>query len=882
MFEAVRRGDLIPEKFQQRIIDGVSASLLANDLPCLLRAPTASGKTLMLGRITERVSEPLNIMWFWFVPYGFLVSQTINSLFDNCAGLLPLALASERRSDHHAGDVLVGSLQTVAIGDREGRKIFRIDDTGLPSLQRIVARARSRGVKIGIVIDEAHIGVASETEFGRFCKALMPDRVLLASATPRDTKLNAFTKASGYDQYVTFSVSRDDVVDAGLNKRYIEAHVFKIDTTWDGITDVKRTALRQAWLQNKMLKERLTFLGVQAEPLMLVQIENGASGAEIATFLSSECEVDPATIGEHTTDSPDPKMMASIANDATKKVLIFKESAGTGFDAPRAFVLVSMKNVIDADFAMQFLGRIMRVERGVRAKLLASPATFDPALDTGYLYLANIEAQLGFEKAVAALELITTEADGTVEHLRQMVGKDGSIVITNRPERQLGLRLRISESALGAPAASETSQDKEGEFAGTLIDFITAPTSTPQTPRQSRLRLFDETYDDENALEKSARDMGLGLYRLRKNAPHLPESLETEMRPEIGDLLTVARSIAGHLNYDRQHVQKAVTIALRGTTAIERITELTQHDFREQEIRAIFDPDLLARQSAAILRSLPQMEEADRRELLSTLSARIEPEVETVLQIFEDKDRPKGPDLVRLVRNVTNLIVKSNAAELSEAYHRAMSDAVRVSSASSLPDALLFPQALPLLKSRRNVYGVFPPLVADGRVMNTQIYADERRLLESATYLPVRLRDNQNVSLAYCDSTWWSNREEDRFARSVDRADFVYWWHRNPPRKPYSVAVVRADTSGSFYPDFVICLATFAGDSPRVRLVETKESLKDAVRKMKRVPKYYGKVVFITKDGERYRIVTDNGQLGATVDDDLDSLRDELRQTAID
>ena len=57
--------------------------------------------------------------------------------------------------------------------------------------------------------------------------------------------------------------------------------------------------------------------------------------------LMSLCNVNPASIGEHSSDDPDPVLMASIANDQTKDVLIFKQSAGTGFDAPRAFVLAS-------------------------------------------------------------------------------------------------------------------------------------------------------------------------------------------------------------------------------------------------------------------------------------------------------------------------------------------------------------------------------------------------------------------------------------------------------------------------------------------------------------------------------------------------------------
>ncbi len=883
MFEAIRRGGLVPEIFQRDIINGAVASLMESDIPCLLRAPTASGKTLMLGRIAERISEPLQMMWLWFVPYGFLASQTIGSIFDNCPGLLPLSLASERRSDHHPGDVLVGSIGLVSVKDRDMRKMLRVNDVGLPSLQRIVARARSRGMKIGIVVDEAHIAVDSETEFGRFCKALMPDRMLLATATPRDVRLNAFVTASGHNEFKDFPVSRDAVVDAALNKRYVEAHVFKVDTAWTGITDVKRTALRQAWLQNIRIKERLAFLGIPTIPLMLVQIENGATPEETVSFLTKECGVPLSAIGRHTTDDPDPKLMASIANDTTYEVLIFKESAGTGFDAPRAFVLVSMKNVIDAKYATQFLGRIMRVERSVRARLCADPAGFDPSLDTGYLYLANVEAQLGFEKAVAALQLMTTEADGVLSRLTQFVGKDGSIIVTNRPERQLGLPMRFPTPLNASPEDEESLRDdpRSGQFAGSLVDLGADVTAQP-VGRTKRPKLFDGTYKDEKSIDVAARAMHLKLYPLRRETPHLPVALYTEVRPEIGDLLGVAQSIAGRLNYDLGQIQQAVTVALRGTSAIELITELTQNESFEREIRGVFDAQLAAREAGAVLRALPQLEEADRRGLLSTLSARVERDVERVLEIFEEATRPRGADLLRLVRNVTNLIIKSQSVEIGELYHHAMSRAVKSVQAEKLPDAVIFPVSVPLLKASRNIYGVFPPTIADGRILSTDIYADERRLLESATYLRVALDSDESYNVTYCDSTWWANKEEDRFARSIDRAKFVYWWHRNPPRKPYSIAVVRGDTNGNFFPDFVVCLASFTGDKPRTRLIETKESLKDAVRKASRQPKIYGKVIFITKDGDRFRMVTTAGQLGAIVDDDLESLRDELRQTSLD
>jgi len=64
------------------------------------------------------------------------------------------------------------------------------------------------------------------------------------------------------------------------------------------------------------------------------------------------------------------------------------------------------------------------------------------------------------------------------------------------------------------------------------------------------------------------------------------------------------------------------------------------------------------------------------------------------------------------------------------------------------------------------------------------------------------------------------------------------------------------------------------------RLIETKENVKDAARKARRVPKAYGKVLFLTKDLDRLRVVNDNGSLGMALDwSDLTPVREWLRES---
>ena len=425
---------VVEEEFQTRIIEGMSKHLLSSPLPALLRAPTGSGKTLMMGRVLEKLCQQDKILWLWFVPFVNLVQQTEEAISANCHSLKPYLMATERQYDHKNGDVLIANAGQVASKSQQ-RKIFNPPDEWTPAIHALIARARANGLKIGVVIDEAHIGVSSETEFGKFCKQIAPDKLILATATPKDQKLNQFLGYGEFTAFESFIVSRDEAVEARLNKRYVVAYVYRVGELWKNLADIRKSVLKQAWQRHLHIKKLLIEQNIATVPLLLVQVENGKDTTTDAfKYLVEHCNVHPGVIGEHSADNPDPVLMASIANNPHKEILIFKESAGTGFDAPRAFTLASMKTVIDSDFATQFVGRIMRVARQVRSAMLTQELHAD--LQTAFLYLANADTQEGFQRALD-LQKIQTDLKSSPERLDAHATRSGNIIITNRPINQL-------------------------------------------------------------------------------------------------------------------------------------------------------------------------------------------------------------------------------------------------------------------------------------------------------------------------------------------------------------------------------------------------------------------------------------------------------------
>ena len=265
-----------PEVFQTGLISGMTSALLRTPSPpCVLRAPTGSGKTFVISQVLERVNAERDVVWFWFVPFVTLVQQTEDSLCANATSLAPTGLNAGRNQEAHGGMVLISTAQGVARAQSRTKGYDADGDDDTRTLAAFVMRTKAQNLQIGLVVDEAHIGLDRGTEFGKFAHWLKADYLIMATATPKDERLNEFLTHAGYSAQEAFTVSRDEVVKARLNKKYIEAVVYTLGGTMAHITDLRRTVLRQSWQRNLKIKQDLATAGINLTPLLLVQVGNG-------------------------------------------------------------------------------------------------------------------------------------------------------------------------------------------------------------------------------------------------------------------------------------------------------------------------------------------------------------------------------------------------------------------------------------------------------------------------------------------------------------------------------------------------------------------------------------------------------------------------------
>ncbi|SDM25912.1 Superfamily II DNA or RNA helicase [Oryzisolibacter propanilivorax] len=898
---------LQPENFQARLIDSMSAALRVRERtqrpPCLLRAPTGSGKTFMLGQVLQRVGEDQDVLWLWFVPFVTLVAQTLDALLHSAAGLHPVPLAQGRNQEVGAGTVLISTVQAVARAQWRRQGWDADGDDDVRTLAALLARARAQGLAIGLVVDEAHIALDRTTEFGQFAHWLQADYLLMATATPKDQRLTDFVVHAGYGAQQHFSVGRDDVVRAKLNKQYIEAVVYSLGGSMASVTDVRRTVLRQAWARSQAIARELAQRQIACTPLLLVQVANGAGTVEeAARELMQHCAVPPEAIGQHSADAPDPVLMAAIANDTRKQVLIFKQSAGTGFDAPRAFVLASTKSVNDADFALQFMGRVMRVDRTVRAAF-AGQEGITPELNTAYVYLANAEAQAGYEAAVQATSSVKTQLEGQTEKLMQRRTVNGAVVYTNQPSdqppltysfglpttdkdgRALATGHAVQDNGPQAPLFAHTAPAQSGELPPDLWGGLPLDVLLPVAGTASRRNQAPRTLDE---VRQTLAQHRLRLFERKRGSavPTLGDSLKAEEKPGFVALSAISRQVAQELPLPESLQRHALQAALNRMTQKELHRELTTGTAYAQDIAVVTDRRALAREALAALQQLPHAEEEDYRLIVQVLTERLRPALATALAELGEgspaaaqaASQLTDAERLWLLRDAAHWVLRVSAQELREAIFAAIATQARLVDAQPLPDAMLCPEEVLLEPSAKNIYGVLPPCTEDWPDVEGLLFMDARQWWKDQT---LTLEDGPSLRLARYDGAVQINSLERDFARALDSAEFVLWWHRNPDKKPWAVRVVRAEHSHYFYPDFVVCVVHAPGAAPMQRLLETKQDTKDAARKAQRWPAVYGRVLFLTPDGQRLRWVQDDGSLGDTVKlPDMQGVYEQLASTA--
>jgi type III restriction enzyme len=658
----------------------------------LLEAPTGAGKTLMAGMIAEAFSQPdradnAHILWFWFTPFKGLVEQARGALKQDFAGLRMRDLQIDRIARNaRSGDVFVTTWAAVAANNADTRQVRRGGDAAV-ALDDFIAQLRQDGFRIGAVVDEAHhTFFKSGTEAGRFYgEVLCPDFTLMVTATPNDRDVDRFKVASGVIEVHRNTVSRRSAVEAGLIKAGVKAVAFLANPAQASIINFAEIALREAWSTHQRIKQALHEAGIDLTPLMLVQVGNLDQAVKEAKALLLGLGVPEECIASYTAKEPTNDLLA-VALDERFEVLIFKVAVALGFDAPRAFVLASLRSSKETDFGIQVVGRILRVHRRLQ------PATLDrtlpPGLNYGYVFLADAENQTGLASAGERINAVRDElARICPATMLFRVGDETQIQVT---ENGQGSLLWVAPESAGGrsgqqrPETAVEDGGRDGEAAGTA------------DPRPFVLDLFGDPPTETLGVESVIRDR----LEVRRQAAPTPGLVRHSLRTDAERRLKTERMslstaellgcIAARIGFD----ETVINAGLRDHVSLTRKTlEIFAGDTVQDETRSGLDAKVLAHQTQTLLCHYGYL---DSRDLHHALLGRLQ----TEFRHRGFKDDPEN------LKQALDLILATYPKLLRQAERECASRFKEVVETGDWPEMLDAPAGTE--PSPRNVYGVMP------------------------------------------------------------------------------------------------------------------------------------------------------------------------------
>lgn len=364
------------KEFQNKAVNQMvmsGSSML--DLPtrkniCVLQAPTGSGKTIMTAAFIERLiaRREDNLCFIWVtIGEGKLQVQSRNALRRFFNGNPVVNLIDE---EFNGGRDVIKKNEVVVVNWEKIRSKVRatgewantlMKDGEKTNFREVLSKTREL-LKIVLIIDESHIGQTAERA-QELRDEFDAHLVLEVSATPRLIP-DAFSIKNGTGDIV--QVSAADVIEEGLIKKDIIINRGLDSKELEGMSS-QNAVLEKAYDLRLEIQQAFDEINVDINPLVLIQVPNGEEGelkkSAIVDFLAAKDVTESnARLAIWLNDYPSSENLDGITlNTNPIQFLIFKQAIVTGWDCPRAHILVKFREVKSETFEIQVLGRILRM-----------------------------------------------------------------------------------------------------------------------------------------------------------------------------------------------------------------------------------------------------------------------------------------------------------------------------------------------------------------------------------------------------------------------------------------------------------------------------------------------------------------------------------------
>ncbi len=410
----------------------------------VFQAPTGSGKTITMARyiqdIAEESEEDLCFLWI-SIGKGDLHRQSQKSVKREIGEAIECSLLEDEffgsRDIINQNEVVFVNWEKIRTKDRKTNEFKNVlmKDSENNNFPLILENTRNNNRKIILIIDESHSSSTTERALEIRDEIIQPDLTIEMSATPILTgNMNAKVE-----------VDPIDVINEGMIKKeiIINDKIAKLIENEDEEKTSELLVLESAYYKQEELKQRYNELYKNGEcktkitPLTLIQLPNSAYGEQKRESVERFLEAKGITTsnGKLAIWLSDEKVNeeADVLNSLDSKVeyLIFKMAIDTGWDCPRAQVLLKFREVNSIVFEIQTVGRILRMPEAKHYS--------DEALNKAYVY-SNIQS-ITIKKEVYNPNIIKSYASNVKEEYKAPIIETSTSDEDNNTPKQIEINL---------------------------------------------------------------------------------------------------------------------------------------------------------------------------------------------------------------------------------------------------------------------------------------------------------------------------------------------------------------------------------------------------------------------------------------------------------
>ena len=339
----------------------------------IVKSPTGSGKTIILIDFIEEYLTKVSssTAFIWLCPgKGDLEEQSrqkmckfaphryTQNLFD------ALQNGFDDESTTFINWELVTKKGNTAIRDSERKNLF----------DRI-AEAHRAGTEFIVIIDEEHSNNTAKAK--SIIDAFSAKKIIRVSATAVENK-----------RYEYLEIDEVDVINAGLITKALYVNEGLVDGM--EISNDYECLLDLADAKRKAIAARYKELGKAIRPLVLIQFPNGQPEtirAVEAKLESMGYTYDNGMVSIWMSEDKRDLSDNLTENNATPVFLLMKQAISTGWDCPRAKILVKLREGMSEGFEIQTIGRIRRMPEARHYE--------DDLLDFCYVYTFDEKYKAG-------------------------------------------------------------------------------------------------------------------------------------------------------------------------------------------------------------------------------------------------------------------------------------------------------------------------------------------------------------------------------------------------------------------------------------------------------------------------------------------------------